>query len=220
MRSRRPLITIVTPSYNQGGLIRSTIESVLGQDYPQIEYIIMDGGSTDQTSAVVAEYAGRLTWISEKDRGQSHAINKGFRMARGEIVAWLNADDIILPGAVGHAVRAFERNPELGAVYGEGYQMNVDGDIKGRFPPTEPFNLWKLIHVSDYILQQTSYFRKTIFEHIGYVDEDLHWGMDWDLFIRIGKRYGIQYIPEYMGCIREYAEAKTYSGGRKRFREL
>ena len=214
------LVTIVTPSYNQGKFIRATIESVLTQDYPEIEYIIMDGGSTDETAQVVAEYAGRLTWISEKDRGQSHAINKGFRMAKGEIVAWLNSDDILLPGAVTHAVNAFRKSPKAGAIYGEGYLIDYDGNVTSRFPVTEKFNLWKLVYVSDYILQQTVFFRKAVLEEIDYVDESLHWGMDWDVLIRIGKRYKLVYIPEYMGCLREYAEAKTSSGGPRRFREL
>jgi glycosyltransferase involved in cell wall biosynthesis len=216
----KPLVTIVTPSYNQGRFIRATIESVLSQDYERIEYIIMDSASTDETAKIVREYLGRLTWISEKDRGQSHAINRGFRMAQGEIVAWLNSDDIILPGAVSHAVRAFERRPALGAVYGEGYQIDADGNIKGRFPVTEPFNLWKLVYLSDYILQQTVYFRRSVFDEVGYLDESLHWGMDWDILIRIGKRYWIDYIPEYMGCLREHGEAKTATGGGKRFQEL
>jgi len=216
----RPLVTIVTPSFNQGHFIRQTIKSVLAQDYPHIEYIVMDGGSTDDTASVVREYAGRLTFISEKDRGQSHAINKGFRMARGEIVAWINSDDILLPGAVTHAVKAFERTPELGAVYGEGYLIDYDGKVTSRFPATEPFNLWKLVYASDYILQQTVYFRRSIFHEIGYIDEDLHYGLDWELLIRIGKRYGMEYIPEYMGSLREYDAAKTFSGGHRRFREL
>jgi glycosyltransferase involved in cell wall biosynthesis len=215
-----PLVTIITPSFNQGQFIRATIESVLSQDYPRIEYIIMDGGSRDETASVAAEYASRLTFISEKDRGQSHAINKGFRMAKGEIVSWLNSDDVILPGAVRHAVSAYEGNPSLGAVYGEGYLIDYDGAVKGRFPATEPFNLWKLIYLSDYILQQTSYFRRGVFEEIGYLDEGLNWGMDWDIFIRIGKRYPMQYIPQYMGSLREWGEAKTFSGGARRFREL
>ena len=92
-----PLVTIVTPSYNQGNFIRATIESVLSQNYPHVQYIIMDGGSTDETASVVKDYASRLTFISEKDRGQSHAINKGFRMAQGSILAWLNSDDLYLP---------------------------------------------------------------------------------------------------------------------------
>jgi glycosyltransferase involved in cell wall biosynthesis len=215
-----PLVTIVTPSYNQGRFIRATIESVLKQDYPRIEYLIIDGGSSDDTADVVREYSNRLTWISEKDRGQSHAINKGFSMARGEIVAWLNSDDTILPGAVWEAVRAFERRPEAGAVYGEGYQIDIDGQIKSRFPHTSPFNLWKLVYLSDYILQQTVFFRKVVLDEVGYLDETLHWGMDWDLFIRIGKRYPLEYIPSFMGCLREYEGAKTASGGAKRFREL
>lgn len=215
-----PLVTVVTPSYNQGRFIRATIESVLSQDYPNLEYIIMDAGSTDETAAVVSEYKSRLTWISEKDRGQSHAINKGFRMAKGEIVSWLNSDDFILPGAVRHAVKAFEGNPRAGAVYGEGYLIDEGGNITNRFPATVPFDLWKLIYLSDYILQQTSYFRKSVFDEIGYLDESLNWGMDWDLYIRIGKRRPLEYIPEFMGCLREYGAAKTFSGGGRRFREL
>ena len=217
---RRPFVTIVTPSFNQGRFIRQTIESVLAQDYPNLEYIIIDGGSTDETASVAAEYAGQLTFISEPDRGQSHAINKGFRLARGDVVSWLNSDDIILPGAVAHAVSAFERDPTLGAVYGEGYLINYDGAVTSRFPATEPFNLWKLIYVSDYILQQTTYFRRSVLDDVGFLNEDLHWGLDWDFLIRIGKRYWIEYIPQYMGSLREYDAAKTFSGGRRRFREL
>ena len=215
-----PLVTIVTPSYNQAQYIRATIESVLAQDYPHIEHIVMDGGSTDGTELIVKEYASRLTWISEKDRGQSHAINKGFRMARGEIVSWLNSDDIILPGAVSKAAAAMQRDPCLGAVYGEGYQIDEAGRVKCRFPWTEPFNLWKLVHVLDYILQQTVYFRKSVVADLGYLDESLHWGMDWDLFIRIGQLYPIAHLPEFMGAIREYDTAKSFAGGRKRFAEI
>lgn len=217
---KQPLVSIVTPSFNQGHFIRATIESVLSQDYPNIEYIIMDGGSKDATAAVAAEYASRLQFISEKDRGQSHAINKGFHLAKGEVVSWLNSDDVILPGAVNVAAEALQKDPLLGAVYGEGYLIDYDGKVKNRFPATEPFNLWKLVYLSDYILQQTVYFRRSVFAELGYLDESLHWGMDWDILIRIGKRYPMRYLPEYMGSLREYGEAKTFSGGGKRFREL
>ena len=159
-----PLVTIVTPTLNQGHFIRSTIESVLSQDYPNIEYIVMDGGSTDETAAVVQDYSSRLTWISERDRGQSHAINKGFRLARGEIVAWLNSDDLLLPGAVRKAVNACQANPQAGAIYGEGYLIDRSGETTGRFPCTEAFNLWKLVHLSDYILQQTVFFKKRVLD--------------------------------------------------------
>src|SRR6266536_4673227 len=129
-----PLVTIVTPSFNQGSFIRATIESVLSQDYPLVEYIIMDGGSTDETASVVKDYASRLTFISEKDRGQSHAINKGFQMARGGVVAWLNSDDLYLPGSVRTAVETLENSPAAGAVYGDGYLIDHSGQILCRFP--------------------------------------------------------------------------------------
>lgn len=215
-----PLVTVVTPSYNQGQFIRATIESVLSQDYPNVEYIVMDGGSTDQTASVVKDYASRLTFISEKDRGQSHAINKGFRMARGGVVAWLNSDDVYLPGAIGRAIEGFRRNPAAGAVYGEGYLIDRDGETTCRFPCTEPVNLWKLVYLSDYILQQTVYFRKDVLDDVGYLNEALHYTMDWDIFIRIAMKYPLEYIPEYMGCLREYAEAKSSAGGRTRVLEI
>ncbi len=216
----RPLVTIVTPSYNQGRFIRTAIESVLTQDYRHIQYIVMDGGSTDETASVVKDYASRLTWISERDLGQSHAINKGFRLAKGSIVSWLNSDDWILPRAVSHAVAGFAREPEAGAVYGDGILADRDGKITGPFPWTEPPNLWKLVHLSDYILQQTVYFRRDVLNEVGELREDLRYTMDWDILIRIAKRYPLHYIPESMGCLREYAEAKSFSGGRERLREI
>ncbi|MBN9662465.1 MAG: glycosyltransferase [Acidobacteria bacterium] len=220
MEAYQPLVTIVTPSYNQAGFIRATIESVLTQDYPRIEYLVMDGGSTDGTAGIAAEYAGRLTFVSEPDGGQSDAINKGFRRARGEIVAWLNSDDVLLPGAVSAAVRAFQEAPEVGAIYGEGYCIDREGQVTGRFPATEPFNLWRLTWVCDTILQQSVFFRRLAVEEVGWLRVSLHWSMDWDLLVRLGKRYGLRYIPEYLGCLREYGETKTASGGGRRFREL
>ncbi len=215
-----PLVTIVTPSYNQGRFIAATIESVLGQDYPNIEYIVMDGGSSDETAEVVRRYPGRLEFISEKDRGQSHAINKGFQRARGEIVAWLNSDDILLPGAVRRAVAALEKHPEAAACYGEGYLLDEAGYATCRFPHTQPFDLWRLANLSDYILQQSVFFRRSALEAIGWVREDLHFVMDWDLLIRLGKRWPLHYEPAYFGCLREYGAAKTFSGGSRRIDEI
>ena len=215
-----PLVSIVTPSFNQGQFIEETIQSVLGQDYPNIEYLVIDGNSTDNTLEILRKYEDRLKWISEPDSGQSHAINKGFRMARGEIVAWLNSDDTLLPGAIGKAVGHLAENRETMMVYGEGYLMDLHGHITGRFPATEPFNLWRLIYYGDYILQQTVFMRKRVFDVIPMVDESLHYGMDWDLFIRIGKRFKVDYLPEYLGALREYPQAKSFAGGVKRLEEL
>jgi glycosyltransferase involved in cell wall biosynthesis len=215
-----PLVTVVTPSYNQGRFIAATIESVLGQDYPNLEYLIIDGASTDETATVVAPYADRLTFVSEPDRGQSDAINKGFRRARGEIVAWLNSDDLFLPGAISAAVAALTTHPDAGAVYGEGFQIDEGGAVISRFAATRPFNLWRLLNLSDYILQQTVFFRRSIFDEVGWIDEDLYYGMDWEILMRIGLHRPLVYVPHDMGAIREYATAKSFAGGAKRAREL
>lgn len=215
-----PLVTIVTPSFNQGHFITATIESVLSQDYPRIEYIVMDGGSTDSTADAVRPYLDRLTFISEKDRGQTHAINKGLLLAKGEVVAYLNSDDTLLPGAVTRAVAALDRHPDAGAIYGDGFQIDYHGKVKQQFPFTEPFNLWKLTFVLDYILQQSVFFRRACLQEIGWFNEKLHFGMDWDILVRLGKRYGLAYVPETLGCLREYEEAKSFAGGARRFAEL
>ena len=213
-------VSVVTPSYNQGRFIRATIESVLSQDYPNLEYIVMDGGSTDETAAIVREYGSRIVYISRPDRGQSHAINEGFQMAKGSVLAWLNSDDVFLPGAVSSAVQALSCNPDAGLVYGDGYLIDGAGNITGRFPHTREPDLWRLVHLSDYILQQSVFFRREVLDDVGYVDESLHYGLDWDLLIRIGLKYRLAYIPECLGCLREHPEAKSSSGGVKRVREL
>lgn len=216
----QPLISIITPSLNQRRFIEATIDSVLSQDYPRIEYIVVDGGSTDGTLDVLARYEGRLTWISEPDGGQSDAINKGFRFARGEIVAWLNSDDTYMPGAVRAAVDHLVAHPDCAMVYGDGNLIDEEGRVTRPFPATEPFDLWKLVYVIDYIMQQSAFFRRDAVEAVGYLDERLHWGMDWDLFIKIGKRYRVDYLPRPMANLREYGTAKTFSGGTRRLSEL
>ncbi len=218
----RPItkVSLVTPSYNHAHFIRATIESVLSQDFPNLEYIVVDGASTDGTKAIVQEDSSRLQLVSRPDRGQSQAINDGFRMAKGTVLAWLNSDDILLPGAVASAVRAFEDNPGAGMVYGDGYFIDSAGEVTGRFPHTREPDLWRLVYLSDYILQQATFFRRDVLEDVGYVDESLHYGLDWDLFIRIGLKYQLAYLPKSMGCIREHLESKTASGGAGRIREL
>jgi glycosyltransferase involved in cell wall biosynthesis len=216
-----PKITIVTPSFNQGRYIDRTIQSVLQQEYPNLDYIVIDGGSTDETLSILRRYEGQLRWISEKDSGQSEAINKGFRLAKGEIVAWLNSDDVYLPGSLETVGKYFAAHPEVMMIYGEGYMIDENDTTRKRFPFTEPrFDLWKLIYYGDYILQQSTFFRRSVFDTIDLLGESLHYTMDWDLFIRIGKRFRVDYVPEYFGCIREHDEAKTSTGGARRFREI
>jgi glycosyltransferase involved in cell wall biosynthesis len=213
-------VTIVTPTLNQRRFIEATIDSVLSQDYPAIQYIVIDGGSTDGTCELLRKYEGRLQWISEPDRGQSDAINKGFRRARGEILAWLNSDDTYLPGAVRAAVGHLAAHPNCAMVYGDGFLIDEDGRVTRRFQATGPFDLWRLVYVIDYVLQQSAFFRRDAAEAVGLLDERLHWGMDWDLFIRIGKRFRVDYLPVAMANLREHGTAKTFSGGTRRLAEL
>jgi hypothetical protein len=215
-----PLVTIVTPSLNQGPFIKPTIESVLSQDYPHVEYLVMDGGSTDETLSILKSYGDRVHWVSEPDRGQSHALNKGFQRAKGEILGWINSDDVLLPGAVSKAVEAFAKDPGLGMVYGEGFILEQDGSVRCRFPYSEPFDLWRLICYWDSILQQSVYMRKTALEAIGWIDESIHWGMDWDVFIRMAKNFPVQRIEAEMGAIRDYSDTKAATGGFRRWQEL
>ncbi|MGH7267084.1 MAG: FkbM family methyltransferase [Candidatus Rokuibacteriota bacterium] len=214
-----PLVSIVTPALNQGRFIRATIESVLAQDYPHVEYLVIDGGSTDATASIVDEYRGRLTWISEPDRGQAHAINKGFRMARGEVVAWLNSDDLLLPRAVSAAVEALEADRELALVYGDAYVIDEDGFMRGSIRTGEP-DPWQLANVADYIVQPAAFFRPWALQQVGYLDESLHWCLDWDVFIRLSRRWPTRRIAEHLAVGRVYDAAKTQSGGFRRFREM
>ena len=209
---------MVTPSYNQGQFIEDTIQSVLTQDYPHIEYIVMDGGSTDSTLEILRKYEGRLKWISESDRGQSHALNKGFKMAKGTIICWLNSDDLFLPGCISSAVKAFEHNPAAGLVYGEGYNMDADGGNRVSCN-VQPLDLWRLIHRRNLITQPSAFFKKEVLEAVGYIKEDLHYTMDWDLWIRIAMRYPAEFVREFWSEAREYPENKVNTGGLRRLWE-
>jgi glycosyltransferase involved in cell wall biosynthesis len=220
MISNQPLVTIVTPSYNQGRFIKATIESVLTQDYPYVEYIIVDGASTDETAELVRPYERWLRFISEPDRGQTHAVNKGFALARGEIVAWLNSDDLFLPGAIGRAVEAFKAKPTAGVAYGGGFEIDEAGAIKQRFPFTQHFDLWKFIFTSNYILNQSAFFRKAALDAVGPLREELYYIMDWEILMRLGLYFDFAYIPEDMSCLREYGTTKTFTGGQQRVAEI
>jgi glycosyltransferase involved in cell wall biosynthesis len=204
-----PVVSIITPSYNQGRYIEATIQSVLNQDYPHLEYIVVDGGSSDNTIEVLKKYDGRLTWISEKDRGQADAINKGFRMAKGEIVAWLNSDDTYLPGAIRHAVGYFEAHPEIGLLYGEGYHIDEDGDLIERYY-TEPFDYRRLGEVC-FICQPTVFIRAEVIRAVGPLDITLNYCLDYEFWMRIAKRFQIGYLDAYLANSRLHTDTKTLS---------
>jgi glycosyltransferase involved in cell wall biosynthesis len=204
-----PLVSIVTPSFNQARYIEETILSVLNQDYPNLEYIVIDGGSSDHTAEILKKYESCLTWISEKDRGQADAINKGFRMANGEILAWLNSDDTYRPGAIRQAVRYFEAHPEVGMVYGEGYHIDERGDILERYY-TEDFDYQRLSEIC-FICQPTVFMRADAIGAVGPLDLSLDYCLDYEYWMRIAKRFRIGYIPVYLANSRLHTDTKTLS---------
>lgn len=217
---RFPLVSIVVPSFQQARFLRTAIDSILAQDYSPIEVLVLDGGSSDGSREILESYGDRIWFRSTPDNGQSSAINEGFGRSRGEIVAWLNSDDFYYPGAVGKAVEALRSNPEAGLVYGEGNQVDEEGNVKWRFPETVPFDLWRLANVADYILQPTAFFRRDALFAAGLLNEGLNWGLDWDLWIRMGKRCPFVHLDEVLAASRLHGETKTATGGLRRMREL
>ena len=215
-----PRVSIITPSLNQAPFIRATIESVLAQDYPRIEYLVLDGGSTDGALEVIREYEGRLDWICEKDSGQANALNRGFRRVHGEIVAWLNSDDVLLPGAVSAMVECFTAQPEVALVYGDGYLMDVEGNVIREMHLGEP-NLWDLMHLYGHMMLGAAiFYRADALASVGYLDESWHWQFDYDLYLRLCARYPYAHLPTQVAGVRVYLETLSQSGGVPRYREL
>ncbi len=204
-----PKISLITPSYNQGQYIEATIQSVLAQNYPQLEYLIIDGESSDGTLDILSRYSRILKWISEPDKGQAHAINKGFKKSTGEIIAWLNSDDIYLPGALHRVADLFRQHPEISVVYGDYYLIDEQGKVLLQKKEI-PFDYNILLYGLDYISQPTTFFRRQVFDQVGYLDEKLHYGLDWEYWLRIAS-YGGQFahISHYLAATRLHVAAKT-----------
>jgi glycosyltransferase involved in cell wall biosynthesis len=186
-----PTVSIVTPSFNQARYLEATIQSVLSQDYPRIEFIIVDGGSTDGSVDVIKKYADKLAWwVSEKDRGQTDAINKGFARATGKILAWLNSDDTYEPRAVGQAVKYLLAHPEVGLVYADCNYINEEGRVIGKFPAAQT-DLPRLRRGYVHIPQQTMFFRAELWSPL---DPSFYFAMDYDLWTRIASRAELKYL--------------------------
>ncbi len=215
-----PLVTIVTPCYNSAQFIEETVQSVLAQTYAHIEYIVMDGGSADGTREILERYADRLTFISEPDNGQSDAINKGWRMAKGDILAWLNADDLYLPDTVEKAVAHIEQFPGTHWVYGYSETLNADGRPHPFRHPVCEWDYHKLLNQNDYVIQPTVFLRRAVVEEMGYLREDLHYMMDYEYWLRIGKQYPGKLVPEIRVLVKRYRATKTVSGGLQRLEEM
>lgn len=206
-------ISIITPSFNQGQFIEQTIQSVLSQNYPNLEYIVMDGGSTDNTLSILKRHEGKLRWFSEKDKGQSDAINKGLKMAAGDIVTWLNSDDYYLPQTLQKVAEEFEKNKETQWVTGDYKIVDEKGKQIQSFIPRYKGLLRKhptfnMLSFANFIIQPSTFWKRSIIEKVGYLNEKYHLCMDYDLWLRIMKKYQPTIIPSPLSSFRIHGASK------------
>jgi glycosyltransferase involved in cell wall biosynthesis len=207
--STLPLVSIVTPSFNQARYLESTIRSVLEQDYPSLEYLIVDGGSSDGSVDIIRRYSDRLAWwVSEKDRGQTDAINKGFAQAKGDILAWLNSDDTYEPHAVTEAVEFLQGRPKVGLVYGDTNFIDGDGHIIGRFPAAQT-DYRRLRRGYVHIPQQAAFWRADLWKKVGPLDPSFYFAMDYDLWVRLAAQAPVEYTPRLWANFRLHTQGKT-----------
>lgn len=216
-----PLVSVVTPTFNQAAFLRETIESVLSQDYPSIEYQVIDDGSTDDTAAILSEYADRVRTEQQENRGQTPTINKGWERSRGEILTWLNSDDTFLPGAVSTAVAYLKEHPEVGIVFGDTLFTDQDGNPLERSSKLLDFDYVRFVQLChNPIVQPSAFIRRSVIEDIGMLDPFYYYFMDWDFWLRAGINHGISYVPELLSTYRLHAESKTVAQADKAAPEL
>ena len=217
-----PKISIITPSYNQGDFIEQTIQSVLSQKYPNLEYIVIDGGSNDRTLEILRKYNQDLYWISEPDRGQSHAINKGLQLATGEVIAYLNSDDLYEQGALLKVGEFFASNPK--AVWLTGMCRTIDQEGREmRKAITAYKNFWlrlnnyKVLLVLDYISQPATFWRRNLIESVGSFDETLRYAMDYDYSLRVGRHFKLWVLNDYLASFRVHLNSKAGASAHAQF---
>ncbi len=220
MNSTLPKISIITPSYNQGEFLEDTIKSIIEQNYPNLEYIIIDGGSTDKSVKIIKKYESHLTyWVSEKDNGQTAAINKGFKIATGDIIAWLNSDDFYYPGALNLIAEMYSSDPKAGLYIGNGAVADKKGNRIRRYSHNIIFDYDTLLKGSNYILQPSTFINAKAINEVGYLDESLHYAMDLEYWFRVASKFGVLTVNEELSAYRWYDEIKTKTGGLKRWVE-
>lgn len=203
-------ISVITPTINQGKFIERTVQSVITQEFVAMEFVVMDGGSTDNTIEVLQKYENSLTWVSEKDLGQAHALNKGIMRTSGDIIAWLNSDDIYYPGTLKRVQDFFAANPLVDVVYGNAYQIDVNDKVIDSYP-TKPWSSER-IKVECFLSQPAAFFRRRAIDKYGFIDENLHFCMDYEFWLRLslaGAKFA--YLPEVLSGARIHPAAKSSS---------
>jgi glycosyltransferase involved in cell wall biosynthesis len=206
-----PRISIVMPSYNQGKFIEETIWSVLQQDYPNLEYIIMDGGSNDESVEIIKKYENKLAhWVSQNDEGQSDAINQGMHLATGDLVAWINSDDTYLPGVFRKIATSFAQK-EVQLVYGNANFINDRGEIIGEYPAAPLKSNWRRYRYwrGWPIPQPTVFMRRRLLEQYGYLDTSLHYALDYELLIRLSQHVKFEFLDAPLANYRIHSSSKT-----------
>jgi glycosyltransferase involved in cell wall biosynthesis len=214
-----PRISVVTPSFNQGRYLEAAMRSVLDQDYPNVEYIVMDGGSTDGSVEIIRRYADRLAyWVSAPDGGQSAAIAEGFRHAQGDVLAWLNSDDVYLPGALDAVARAFADSPETDFVYGARRIIDERGQQIDTYEP--PTLLHKYYFTfGQWIPQECAFWRRSLYDRVGGLDPTMNFSLDFGLFVRMWAKGRFKKITAELGALRSHSETKTSRIADVMFRE-
>jgi glycosyltransferase involved in cell wall biosynthesis len=216
-----PSISLVTPSLNQGRFLRATLESALGQDYPDLQLFVQDGGSTDETRTVLEEHRGRVGFVSEPDGGQADAINRGLERSTGEVLGYLNSDDLLLPGALGAVGAAFAANPRARLVYGRAVYVDEEGR---RIAPCLT-RAWDRERLADYcfVAQPAAFFRRSLWEQVGPFDVSLHHAMDYDFWLRAAgvlREDEVLYLDRELAACRLHGEAKTVAGWGRALEEV
>ena len=218
-----PLITIVTPSFNQAAFIERTVRSVVDSRYPEIEHWVVDGGSTDGTIDILERLEraqpGRLHFVSEADRGQADAVNKGFDRARGEIVGWLNSDDVYEPGCFAAVARTFAEHPECDVVYGRAHYVGENDELLGVYPTRTEFE-WQTLAHECFICQPTVFIRRRVLDAGIRLDDSLQMCMDYDLWIRLGRRHRVLFVDQVLASSRMYEDNKTLARRSEVYREV